>query len=63
MMCFGQKFTWKDRQKFRRKMLGYFQDATEERLAAINAAIEYPTGVGPYCSNAFIIDIAPEILA
>ena len=39
MMCFGQKFTWKDRQKFRRKMLGYFQDATEERLAAINAAI------------------------
>ena len=39
MMCFGQKFTWKDRQKFRRKMLGYFQDATEERLASINAAI------------------------
>ena len=39
MMCFGQKFTWKDRQKFRRKMLGYAKDATEQKLAALDAAI------------------------
>ena len=39
MMCFGQKFTWKDRQKFRRKMLGFAKDATEQKLAAIDAAL------------------------
>ena len=38
-MCFGQKFTWKDRQKFRRKMLGFAKDATEQKLAAIDAAL------------------------
>ena len=40
MICFGNKnFKWKDRQKWRRKALGFVRDLTDMRLAAIDAAL------------------------
>ena len=40
MMCFGNKnFKWEDRQKYRRKALGFIRDITDMRLASIDAAI------------------------
>ena len=41
MMCFGNKnFKWEDRQKWRRKALGFVRDVTDMRLASIDAAIK-----------------------
>ena len=39
MICFGGKFKWEDRQKLRRKALGFVRDLTDMRLASIDAAI------------------------
>ena len=39
MICFSGKFKWEDRQKLRRKALGFVRDITDMRLASIDAAI------------------------